>query len=241
MVLRTQHTTEDFILLSRKVHGNRYGYSKSYYVNNKTLIVIICESHGEFTQIPKHHMRGIGCYRCGIIKRAATKTKLSEQFKIEAHIIHHNKYDYSKSIYINNKTKLEIVCSTHGSFWQKPNTHLSLARGCKKCSNNISNKCRAWLASLDIPDDREHREVLIRVGTRRFYADGFDSKTNTIYEFLGDYFHGNPKKYKARSKNKLNKKTFGRLYKEWLEKETLLKEAGYNIICIWENDYDTSK
>lgn len=45
-------TTEEFIQRARKVHGNKYDYSKSKYVNSKTKTTIICPIHGEFQQTP---------------------------------------------------------------------------------------------------------------------------------------------------------------------------------------------
>jgi hypothetical protein len=72
---------------------------------------------------------------------------------------------------------------------------------------------------------------------KHFKLDGYDSKTNTVYEFNGDYWHGNPKKYNWNDINKINKKTFLELYLDTLNKEQLLINAGYNIISIWESDY----
>ncbi len=57
----------------------------------------------------------------------------NEEFIEKANILHHNKYDYSKVKYINNKTKVCIICSKHGEFWQTPNSHL-MNHGCPKCS-----------------------------------------------------------------------------------------------------------
>lgn len=45
--------------------------------------------------------------------------------------IHNNKYDYSLMNYINNKTKVEIICPVHGSFMQEPRKHLY--NGCPEC------------------------------------------------------------------------------------------------------------
>lgn len=50
----------------------------------------------------------------------------------KANKIHNHKFDYSKSIYIDAKTKLDIICTKHGVFSQRPNDHLS-GRGCPKC------------------------------------------------------------------------------------------------------------
>jgi hypothetical protein len=49
---------------------------------------------------------------------------------------HGEKYDYSKSIYINSKDKVIICCKIHGEFKQTPNEHLS-GRGCGKCGGKL--------------------------------------------------------------------------------------------------------
>ena len=49
--------------------------------------------------------------------------------------IHGNKYDYSKVEYVNNHTKVCIICPEHGEFWQVASSHL-LGFGCQKCGVN---------------------------------------------------------------------------------------------------------
>jgi G:T-mismatch repair DNA endonuclease (very short patch repair protein) len=71
----------------------------------------------------------------------------------------------------------------------------------------------------------------------KYIVDGYDPITNTIYEFNGDFWHGNPSKYKKFDINPISGKTFGELYKKTLEKEDNLKKLGYNVISIWESDY----
>ena len=56
-----------------------------------------------------------------------------EEFIERSNKIHNNKYDYSNSIYVNGKTKIDIVCKIHGSFQQLPYTHLR-GGGCLQCS-----------------------------------------------------------------------------------------------------------
>jgi len=58
-------TTEQFIEKARKIHGNKYDYSKVNYVNTGTKVCIICPEHGEFWQTPHHHLGGSGCPECG--------------------------------------------------------------------------------------------------------------------------------------------------------------------------------
>jgi len=62
-------------------------------------------------------------------------------FIIKARLIHGDRYDYSKIIYKNNKTKVIIICPEHGEFKQRPDQHLWQKHGCKKCGlKSISNK-----------------------------------------------------------------------------------------------------
>lgn len=49
--------------------------------------------------------------------------------------VHKGLYSYEKIRYINNKTKIEITCKIHGSFWQLPYNHLQ-SKGCPKCKFN---------------------------------------------------------------------------------------------------------
>jgi hypothetical protein len=55
-------------------------------------------------------------------------------FNLEkARQVHGDRYDYSKAVYVDYATKVEIVCPMHGSFWQVPRKHLGEGRGCIKC------------------------------------------------------------------------------------------------------------
>ena len=57
-----------------------------------------------------------------------------EDFIKKAKEIHGDKYDYSKVKYINNHTKVCIICHEHGEFWQTPASHLQ-GCGCPVCAN----------------------------------------------------------------------------------------------------------
>ena len=140
-------STEQFIEEAILVHGNKYDYSKTKYINNKTKVCIICPKHGEFWQAPvKHLMAGQGCPKCnkrGSIKKEGVntvtftdKTDYGKIFIDRAKTKHNDKYDYTKTEYINNHTKVCIICPKHGEFWQAPHYHLA-GRGCPKCGRKI--------------------------------------------------------------------------------------------------------
>lgn len=65
-----------------------------------------------------------------------SKRKSNDEFIREAQLIHDNRYDYSKVEYVNNKTKVCIICPDHGEFWQIPSDHLN-GKGCPQCAGNV--------------------------------------------------------------------------------------------------------
>lgn len=73
------------------------------------------------------------------------KLKTKSDFINDAIKKHGQKYDYSKVMYINNTTKVEIVCPQHGSFWITPASHSSTGRGCSKCKGGIQRTQEEFL------------------------------------------------------------------------------------------------
>lgn len=126
---RNRKTQENFVLESNRIHQNKYDYSLVVYRNTKSKVIIICPEHGKFEQIADHHVRGMGCPSCSGLKR-----KTTEDFIKISKDIHDDRYDYSKTNYINNRTNVEIICPLHGIFHQLPKHHLN-GSGCSKCSN----------------------------------------------------------------------------------------------------------
>ena len=66
-------TKEEFVADAKKVHGDKYDYSKVEYVNAKTKVRIICPEHGEFLITPDSHLQGRGCPICGQIHASVDK------------------------------------------------------------------------------------------------------------------------------------------------------------------------
>lgn len=129
-------TKDDFIEKARKIHGDDYIYENVEYINSWTKVCIICKKHGEFWQTPNSHLSGKGCKKCADERKTLNNTKTTEQFIEEARKVHGDDYDYSKSKYVNSKTKICIICKKHGEFWQTPNAHLSGKQGCPICKQS---------------------------------------------------------------------------------------------------------
>ena len=295
--------TEEFIINAINKHGDIYDYSQSLYINDKTKVIIICREHGIFLQDPSGHLQGHGCKKCAIIY-IANKRRLTTEIFIEKSInICGNRYDYSQSIYVSSQEPLTIICREHGAFLQSPSNHwvgkncskcskvyqytteewinkaidihgnkydYSLVKyngcyinvdivckecnksfkqtplghlksfGCKKCSKikKYSKVQIIWLDFLqsyyNINIQHAENDKELAIPDSRYRADGYCEETNTIYEFHGDYWHGNPKLFKPNIMNKVSKKTFGELYENTTKKEQFIRDSGYNLVVIWE-------
>tara|TARA_B110000240_G_scaffold172449_1_gene197509 strand:- start:518 stop:2113 length:1596 start_codon:yes stop_codon:yes gene_type:complete len=129
---RAQKDNQFFLSKARKQHGNKYDYSKVIYNGSKRKVIIICEDHGEFIQLAGNHYSGQGCPECADIDRGEKRRIGVDEFIKRSNKIHNDKYDYSRVKYVNNVTKVKILCDIHGEFLQDPAGHLG-GSGCRKC------------------------------------------------------------------------------------------------------------
>ncbi|MHA1372307.1 MAG: hypothetical protein ACTSRA_21620 [Promethearchaeota archaeon] len=120
-----------FIKLSKQIHDNEYDYSKTVYLSTNKKVIIICPIHGEFKQRASAHTSGQKCPKCSISKPITTK-----EFIKRAKSAHGEKYNYSKTNYVNANIKVIISCPDHGQFKQKPSAH-SFGQGCPKCGHEL--------------------------------------------------------------------------------------------------------
>ena len=130
-----KRTTEEFIAESKKIWGDKYDYSKSQYVNDRSKICLIDKKTGrEFWQNVKSHLNGY----CDI-DVSPRKNLTTDEFIAKAKEVHGNKYDYSKTEYKNFETAVCIICKKHGEFWQTPHMHLG-GKGCPVCNTSKLEK-----------------------------------------------------------------------------------------------------
>lgn len=245
-----KHDTTSFIQKARLVHGDVYDYTRVEYVNNSTPVTIVCKTHGEFSQTPNAHTDGCksGCPACGRQKSDISRRLTQEQFVRRAVEIHGDRYDYSKTVYIDNSTPVTIVCKIHGDFRTVAYSHIKRGRssGCPQCGNlGISNKALAWLKEIATTTGADIQHALnggeFTIPGTRYKADGFCRATNTVYEFYGDKWHGNLRVYKPDDKcHPFSNISADKLHKRTIERENTIKSLGYNVVSIWECDYDAA-
>ena len=234
-------TKEKFIEKANEIHGNKYNYSKVEYKNNKTKVIIICLKHGEFLQPPDNHInQKNGCPCCASETNGDRCRHNINQFIEKAKEIHGDKYDYSKVDYKTVNSKVKIICPEHGEFMQQASNHINQKHGCPACKKQYSKMAINWLEFMSKFHNKHINHALnggeYVIPNTRFKADGYCKETNTIYEFHGDYWHGNPDIYKPNEKTYFGK-TFGELYEKTMIKEQQVKDMGFNLVTIWENDW----
>lgn len=189
-------TNDEFIEKSIKIHDNKYKYDDTFYKSKKDTVKIYCNEHGYFEQMPYLHLKGCGCPYCAGCARSN-----NEEFIIKANKIHNNIYDYSKVNYKNAKSKIEIICKKHGSFWQTPNKHLT-GRGCPKCKNSKSeNFIKKYLKNNNIKFKQQQKFDGCKY-KRNLYFDFYLPEKNICLEYDGEQHFINFR-YKKDDKEKL--------------------------------------
>lgn len=155
-------TNDQFIEKVKRVHGDKYDYSKVYYQGVRSKVIIVCPKHGEFQILAGNLLKGSGCPKCAYIKT-------TEDFIEKAKEVWGDTYDYSKSTYTGSRNKIEIICPKHGSFFIRPSAHIYQHQGCHKCSIE-KNSFKARSTSKEFIEK-----------ARRVHGDRYDySKINYI-------------------------------------------------------------
>jgi hypothetical protein len=137
---RQVYDTDSFVLAANRIHKNRYDYPKLTYIKSIIKVNIRCPLHGDFLMTPHNHLHGKqGCPTCGRNKTndciEQRRLTAKNEFKNKASKIYNKKYNYTKTEYINNHTKVIIICPIHGEFHQVPMSHLN-GNGCPKCKSS---------------------------------------------------------------------------------------------------------
>ena len=148
--------TELFIIKAREVHGNVYNYDKVEYIKAITKVIIVCPIHGDFSQRPNDHISGgNGCPKCKSVKNGNLKRKDQNDLIIKFEEVHGNVFDYKEVIYVNNKTPITVLCSSHGPFNIIPSKHLA-GNGCPLCTGSYGERTiTAILTELNVQFETE--------------------------------------------------------------------------------------
>ena len=153
--------------------------------------------------------------------------------------------------------KCATIASACNRYWRKK--HLSKdtvavepVRGWRGAQVNQSEVALEWLMwqehqlesdSPRIQHVRNGGEKLIPAGPEAYHVDGFDSHTNTVYEFHGCLFHGCRRCHKDRKKMAFSSGsyTMEALCQQTEDKCQTLRQMGYKVVQIWECQWKEQK
>jgi len=191
---------------------------------------------------PPHY---VGCKTCAQNRIGVLFAKEVEQTVKDFNKVHNKFYSYP---FINRELKnshsmITIKCPKHGLFKQRAYCHTS-GQGCPSCGmRNYSKKCLTWLDKIMTEENIFIQHALnggeFRIPLTRYHVDGYCKENNTIYEFHGSWFHGDPNIFD--SDVMIYDKTAEERYSATKNKESKILSLGYNLVVMRESEWDKLK
>lgn len=133
MAIRTKWTTETFIQKLKSIFGDKYDYSFIEYAGVHNKVTLFCKEHGFFSSYAGDLLKGHGCAKCNLPISGNLKRDNIDSIRKKCYKIHGDKYEIPDQQYINNKTKILVICKKHGKFNITPNSLLR-GSGCRRCA-----------------------------------------------------------------------------------------------------------
>ena len=114
-------------------------------------------------------------------------------------------------------------------------------------TDNYSIKSIKWLKYISQKENVNIRHACnggeqgFRLDGHFYKVDGYCKETNTIYQFHGCYFHGCRRCYDELTVNKVSQHNMKYLYNRTNAIDELIKTSGYNLVTIWEHEFESNK
>ena len=131
---------ETFIKEAIKVYGDKDDYTGTNIISSKEKIEVRCKEHDIiFTKDIQTYLKGWGCPQCSAENYRKIRKKSTEDYIERAKKVHGDNCDYTNTVYITGKDKIEVKCNIHNEVFNVlPRNHIA-GNSCKKCSrDNIS-------------------------------------------------------------------------------------------------------
>lgn len=126
-------TTDEFMNEVKFKNGYDLDLTNFVYGGRDTKSLVRCKVCGyEWKTTPRVLLGNHGCPICNM-KNGHAKMRSSQDDVVQKLLeIYGDKYDFSKVEYVNARTKIEVVCKKHGSFFTMPHDLFNL-HGCPYC------------------------------------------------------------------------------------------------------------
>lgn len=183
-----------------------------------------------------------GCPKCSTGGKKTHDDYVSELTKITTSI-------YPIERYVSAKRKILHSCSKCSNEWRAAPGDILRGRGCPNCfkpnRRSYSKVAIRWMESI-ASSEGIYIQHAGNVGEKRIElingkairVDGYCAETNTVFEFHGNIYHGNPKMFHPKSKpNPFSDKTAFQLYLNTVYRDGLIRVSGFKLRRIWEKDF----
>ena len=200
--------------------------------NLQEKIIVICNICGDiYLQTKASFLSGRRRKNCDRQVKSNLKAFTIKEFIEKSKLIHGNKYDYSKSIYINKKTKLEIICPKCGnSFFTTPDNHWK-GSGCNICKvYQGEEKIKSYLIDRNIIFESQKTFDDLR-DKRKLSYDFYIPSKNLLIEYNG-------KQHYIKSFGMDSKQFHLQLHHDWLKRK-YARDNNINLLIIsYKDDID---
>jgi translation initiation factor 2 beta subunit (eIF-2beta)/eIF-5 len=210
-------------------------------------VTLKCAKHGQWTAKASRLLQTKhGCPTCkDAVIGDAISASLTSEPKLVAHLAKHA----ARLVYVKRVKHPDLEyrrlgallkCTVCGVKHTLSFSDAMRIRGCPSCQARPSARggrseiCNNWLGELqriygiDIQGFSSKEKSFLLKSGKRMRVDGFHSDSQTVFEFLGDYWHGNPKNQEGAAAKQRYENTIQRLLK---------LSRKYNVIYVWEQDY----
>lgn len=228
----------EFTKEATTIHNGKYDYSLVEYNGSDADVTIICPTHGEFKQKPKHHLSGCGCPKCAIEQRSEKRRITQEVILERCNDIHKNKYIYRSLTNANVQDKMEVVCPIHGFFTQRIEDHLQ-GCGCPSCANQISKDENEICTLLSDIEYKRHNRTILNGKEIDIYIPSL--KLGIEYNGLrwhSEFAFGRDRNYhigKLNDCNSKNVKLIQIFEDEWINNKEIVKSKIKHILGVDNN------
>lgn len=214
-------STSRFLKRAREVHGDRYNYKFVEYTGCQDKVKVVCDKHGVFLITPNDHIRGKGCKKCANAKHSISVEQYKKRLSESCNSLG-VQYSIVDETYVAQRHPVDVTCPEHGLFTVS-SARLLLGRvSCPKCTTTTGQqKIISWL-------DKHGIEYLVNDYTLllKQQVDILIPQAKLALEFNGIYWHSTLKRPNRRYH---------------LEKTLACEAQGYDLIHIWEDQWEDDK
>lgn len=171
------------------------------------------------------------CPECAKVRFSLNRTKKHSEFVKELHKKHARLRVIGRYLGANKPIRMQCTKCKHE--WNPVPSSLLYGTGCPSCAKQYSKVSIEWLEAcaraLRLRIRHFENAGEFKIPETRFRADGYNARNKLIFEFLGDFWHGNPKVFSSASAKEKYDKTIDRV--------NSLLSLGYTVVYTWERDF----